>query len=325
MNRSEITTNLVVVALAGGVGGARMADGLARVLPAEKFTVIVNTGDDFQHLGLRICPDIDTVMYTLAGVGNRVTGWGRADESWRALETVGELGGPTWFHLGDRDLGLNLERTRRLENGQTLSEIINHFCQALGVAIQLLPMSNEPVATQVHTEEGTLAFQDYFVRRQCQPRVTGFQFEGIEQAKPAPGVLRAIEDADLVVICPSNPWVSIDPILAVPGIREAVERRVSIAITPIIGSQTIKGPAAKMFTELGLEPSARSVAEHYSGLISGFLLDQADVNQSQNIRELGMGIACTDTIMKTPHKRIRLAKEVLEFGRTLMTERRIKV
>jgi len=313
-SNSQRKTGLKVVALAGGVGGARLADGLAQALPTQDLTVIVNTGDDFEHLGLSICPDLDTVCYTLAGIANPATGWGRAGETWQAFETLGELGGPTWFRLGDRDLGLNLERTRRLHAGQKLSAITRHFCQAFGIQVVVLPMSDDPLPTWVHTSEGILPFQEYFVHRQCQPKVTGFHFEGAERAHPAPGVLESIRDAELVVICPSNPWVSIDPILGVPGVRQAMLVRPTVAVSPIIGGQALKGPAAKMFAELGLEPSALSVAQHYEGLLSGFILDQTDASQSEQIRKLGIAILATDTIMKSSAKRVELAKEVIEFG-----------
>jgi LPPG:FO 2-phospho-L-lactate transferase len=307
-----------VVALAGGVGGAKLADGLARGLPQENLTVIVNTGDDFEHLGLYICPDLDTVCYTLAGFANPVTGWGRAGESWSALETVAGLGGPSWFHLGDRDLGLHLERTRRLRQGETLSQVTRKVCQAWGIRAQVLPMSDDAAPTSVYTiDQGELSFQEYFVHRQCRPQVTGFHFNNIERAHPAPGVLEALEKADLVVICPSNPWVSIDPILALPGMRAALENKRVIAVSPIIGGQAVKGPAAKMFAELGIEPSAVAVAGHYGRLLKGFVLDRVDQEQAPSVSELGIRSFVADTWMKTQEDRRRLAEEVLEFARRL--------
>lgn len=307
-----------VVALAGGVGGARLADGLARCLPPEDLTVIVNVGDDFEHLGLAISPDLDTVCYTLAGLGNPATGWGRAGETWQALESLAELGGPTWFRLGDRDLGLHLERTRRLRLGQPLSRITQDFCRAWGVTVAVLPVTDDAAPTWVYTDEGELSFQEYFVRRQCRPRVTSFRFANVEGATPAPGVLAALEQAHLVVICPSNPWVSVDPILAVPGVRALLQRRRGehcpvVAVSPIIGGQTVKGPAAKMFSELGIQASAFAVAEHYGPLVSGFVLDQVDAEQVQAIADLGMRTLVTDTLMRTPDDRRRLADEVLRF------------
>ena len=236
-----------VVALAGGVGGAKLADGLAQVLAPEDLTIIVNTGDDFSHLGLHISPDLDTVCYTLAGIANPATGWGQADETWLALESIGQLGGPTWFRLGDRDLGVHLERSRRLATGQPLSRITHSFCRAWGIGPRILPMSDDPVPTWVDTLEGELPFQIYFVQRQCHPHVTGFRFAGAESASPAPGVLEALQEADQIIFCPSNPWVSIDPILAIPEVRDTINTRRSAnlavvsAVSPIIAGTTVKG------------------------------------------------------------------------------------
>jgi LPPG:FO 2-phospho-L-lactate transferase len=311
-------TSLKVVALAGGVGGARLADGLAQILAPENLTVIVNTGDDFEHLGLYICPDLDTVCYTLAGLANPATGWGRSTETWRALETLATLGGPTWFRLGDHDLGMHLERTRRRRLGQPLSQITRHFCRALGIQVSVIPASDDPVATWIDTDEGALPFQEYFVHRQCQPKVAGFRFDGAEQARPAPDVLEAILQADLVVFCPSNPWVSIDPILAVPGIRQAITSRPTLAVTPIIGGQTVKGPAAKMFTEMQIEPSALAVAQHYGNMLKGFVLDRIDAFQAQDIQSLEIKPYLTGTLMRTIQDRGRLAKEVVEFGISIL-------
>ena len=204
-----------VVALAGGVGGAKLAHGLAQILKPQELTVIVNTGDDFEHYGLYVCPDLDTVCYTLAGLANPDTGWGRVDETWNVIENASKLGGPDWFKLGDKDLGTHLERTRRLKAGDSLSEITRDFCKVWGVQHTVLPMSDQPVRTIVGTDEGELAFQEYFVHRRCEPKVKGFRFEGVEEAGPAPGAREAVESADAIIICPSNPWVSVDPILKV--------------------------------------------------------------------------------------------------------------
>jgi LPPG:FO 2-phospho-L-lactate transferase len=300
-----------VVALAGGVGGARLADGLAQVLPPEDLTVLVNIGDDFEHLGLKICPDLDTVCYTLAGLANPDTGWGRRVETWNALEGLSQLGGPDWFRVGDRDLGTHLERTRRLRDGQSLSQITRHFCKVWGVEPMVLPASDDSVPTWVYTDKGELPFQEYFVQRQCQPRVTAFRFAGIDRARPVPGALEALAAASLVVICPSNPWVSIDPILALPGLRAAVAARPVLAVSPIIGGQAVKGPAAKMYAELGIEPSALAVAQHYRGLLGGFVFDQVDVELEAAITRLGMKTLLTNTWMKTTDDRRRLALETL--------------
>ena len=265
-----------VVALAGGVGGAKLADGLARALPPEDLTIIVNTGDDFIHLGLNISPDLDTVCYMLAGIHNPATGWGRADETFQAFDQLDALGGPTWFRLGDRDLATHLERTRRIQAGSSLSQVTAEFCQAWGISPLVLPMSDDPVPTIVLTDQGELAFQEYFVHRQCSPIVTGFRFEGIQQAAPAPGVLDAIDAADYVVVCPSNPWVSIDPIIHLPGVRQTLGGKVVVAVSPIIGGKALKGPAAKMYQELGITPSVIAVAEHYGDLLTGLVVDEID-------------------------------------------------
>ncbi len=308
-----------IVALAGGVGGAKLADGLAQSLPPEDLTIIVNTGDDFEHLGLTICPDLDTVCYTLSGIANPATGWGRADETWMAFETLGELGGPTWFRLGDRDLGLHLERTRRLRQGQTLSQVTRHFCQVWGIGATILPMSDDAVPTWVYTNEGELTFQEYFVHRQCHPEVTGFRFAEADQAQPAPGVLQSLQQADLVIICPSNPWVSIGPILAVPGIRRALERPTLpvVAVSPIIGGQALKGPAAKMYRELGIDPQAVAVARHYGSLLAGFVMDEIDAEQASEVEALGIRTLVTGAIMRSRQDRRRLAGEVLRFAGSL--------
>jgi LPPG:FO 2-phospho-L-lactate transferase len=330
-----------IVALAGGVGGAKLVDGLVHIHPSEDLSIIVNTGDDFEHLGLKICPDLDTVCYTLAGLANPATGWGRAGETWNALESLAELGGPVWFRLGDHDLGTHLERTRLSWEGLTLSQITQRFCEAWKIDPLVLPMSDDPVPTVVYTDEGRLPFQEYFVRQQCRPRVTGFEFQGSERALPAPGVMEAIAATDMVIICPSNPWVSIDPILALPGMKAEIAnkdisertpdmlhrsirtKRTVVAVSPIIGGEAVKGPAAKMYAELGLEPSALAVARHYGfahkgGLLSGLVLDSIDAALEKDIRSLGMETLITDTLMRTPMDRIRLAKEVRSFGEKLL-------
>ncbi len=307
-----------VAALAGGVGGAKLVDGLAQCLSPDKLTIIVNTGDDFDHLRLRICPDLDTVCYTLAGSANPETGWGRRDESWNVLESVSELGGPSWFRLGDRDLGTHLERTRRLNEGESLSEITSDFCRAWGIEFTVLPMTDDDVSTWVYTEDGEITFQEYFVHRQCQPRVTGFRFENAEHAHPAPGVIESLQNADLVIICPSNPWVSIDPILAIPGVRSCMDSLPVLALSPIIGGKAVNGLAAKMFAELGIEPSTLSVFHHYGKMLGGFVLDIIDVDQVESIRTHGIQTLVTNTLMKTTGDRQRLAKEVLEFSENLI-------
>ncbi len=313
-----------VVALAGGVGGARLADGLAQVLPAGSLTVVVNIGDDFEFMGLKICPDLDTVCYTLAGMANLATGWGLAGETWRTLEGISRLGGPSWFHIGDLDMATHLERTRRLSLGEPLSQITRLFCQAWGVTSRVFPASDDEAPTIVLTEEGPLSFQEYFVHRQCEPKVTGFQFQGVEAARPAPGVLEALACADLIVLCPSNPWVSLDPVLAVPGIRQALAHRKQagasiLAVSPIIGGKTVKGPAAKMYAELGIQPSASAVARHYGDLLTGFIMDHQDAGQSEEIEALSVRVHLTEALMKDRPDRGRLAGELVRFGRALKT------
>lgn len=298
-----------IAALAGGVGGAKLAHGLAQILPPEDLTVVVNTGDDFEHYGLYVCPDLDTVCYTLAGLANPETGWGRVNETWNVIQNARSLGGPGWFNLGDQDLGTHLERTRRMKAGQCLSEITRDFCKAWGIQHAVLPMSDSPVRTIVETDDGELAFQEYFVHRRCEPRVTGFRFDGADQAEPVAAAREAVQCADVVVICPSNPWVSIDPILAILPILE----KPVIAVSPIIGGETVKGPAAKMYRELGIEPSAAAVARHYRELLVGFVMDEIDKQLEGEIMRLGIKTAVTKTLMKSHDDRGRLAQEVLSF------------
>ncbi len=313
-----------IVALAGGVGGAKLAHGLAQVLSPEDLTVIVNTGDDFEHLGLSICPDLDTVCYTLAGLANPETGWGRQNETWNVTTNIERLGGPNWFRLGDQDIATHLERTRRLKEGKSLSQVTREFCEAWGIKQTVLPMSDSPVRTIVDTDEGELAFQEYFVHRHCEPRVKGFRFDGIEGAQPAVGANEALEAADAVIICPSNPWVSIDPILRVPSLAptplpkgggQRFDKPV-VAVSPIIDGKTVKGPAAKMYAELGIEPSALAVAEHYRNLLTGFVLDSQDKQLSDKFKK--SKILVTDTLMNSSADRARLAMDVLQFVGSLL-------
>ena len=300
-----------IAALAGGVGGAKLAHGLAHILPPEDLTVIVNTGDDFEHYGLCICPDLDTVCYTLAGLANPETGWGRVGETWNVIENASALGGPDWFRLGDKDLGTHLERTRRLKEGDSLSQITKDFCRVWGIKHKILPMSDQPVRTMVDTDEGELAFQEYFVHRRCEPRVKGFRFDNVDNAEPAPGTKDAIQSADAVVFCPSNPWVSIDPILRV--IKD-IDKPI-FAISPIIGGQTVKGPAAKMYSELGIEPSAYAVANHYHNLLTGFVMDKIDAQLIESVKSLNIQTRVTNTLMNSLEDRRQLAVETLDFIR----------
>jgi LPPG:FO 2-phospho-L-lactate transferase len=301
-----------VVALSGGIGGAKLALGLSLVLDPADLVVVANTGDDFQHLGLSISPDIDTVMYTLAGLNNPVTGWGRRDETWRFMQALEQLGGETWFRLGDTDLATNMERTRRLAAGDTLSDITEDFCRRLGVRCRVVPMSDHFVRTRVKVDHGWLDFQDYFVRYQCAPVVEGFLFAGVETAAPSPGFLAALHDPALraVVICPSNPFISIDPILSLHGVRDALQTSAApvVAISPIIGGQAIKGPTAKMMRELGLSVTAATVGERYADFLDGYVIDDRDAS---GLNLPGIAIRATKTLMQTLDDRRHLAAAVL--------------
>ena len=305
-----------VVALAGGVGGAKLAHGLAQQLAPDQLTIIVNTGDDFEHLGLLICPDIDTVLYNLAEVQHPQQGWGRADESFQVLEETKRLGHDAWFRLGDRDIALHLLRRQMLDAGMSLTEVIAALARRLGVTHLVLPMSDQSVRTIIHTPEGELPFQEYFVHRRTEPTMLGMHMAGLEQARPTAAVSTALAEADLIIFCPSNPYVSIDPILALPSVREAVARTPTIAVSPIIGGRALKGPAAKMMAEVGADVSAVGVARHYADLLDAFVLDQADRRLVDAISALGIRSFVTDTIMRDKTDRARLAAEVLSFAQS---------
>jgi LPPG:FO 2-phospho-L-lactate transferase len=300
------------VALSGGIGGAKLSLGLYRLL-GERLTVIVNTGDDFEHLGLAISPDVDTTLYTLADVANPETGWGRRDETWSFMQAVAELGGPTWFNLGDRDLATHVERTRRLRTGETLTSITAHLAARLGLAARVLPMSDDPVRTVVETDAGTLAFQDYFVRERCRPAVSSLRYEGAATARMTAEVEAALSAPTLAgfILCPSNPWLSIDPMLAIPGFNAALRARGApvIAVTPIIGGRAVKGPTAKIMTELGLRPDVRSIAHHYGALVDHMVLDAADEGTA---RDIPSRVSVANTLMQTEDDKIALARHCLE-------------
>jgi LPPG:FO 2-phospho-L-lactate transferase len=306
----------VIVAFSGGIGGAKLALGLSRVLPPDELTVIANIGDDFEHLGLYITPDIDTLLYTLARLDNRELGWGRRDETWSFMDTLAKLGGETWFRLGDRDLALHVERTRRLNSGEPLSAIIADFGRRLGVDARVLPASNDRVPTRVLTDQGWIDFQRWFVGLRAAPAVRALEFVGAAGARALPEALAAIRHAEAVVICPSNPFISIDPILAVPGYREAMRtaRATVVAVSPIIAGRAVKGPAAKMMQEFGQSPSARSVAEHYGGLLDAFVADEADFG---TLPSLECPVTYAPTLMRTLGDKEALARVVLratKFG-----------
>jgi LPPG:FO 2-phospho-L-lactate transferase len=311
-----------VVALSGGIGGAKLALGLSRVVPPERLIVVANTGDDFEHLGLAISPDLDTLMYTLAGLSDPERGWGRRDETWTFMAALAALGGETWFQLGDGDLATHAERTRRLAAGETLSRITDDFCRRLGVGARLLPMSEDRVRTRVRASDGWLDFQDYFVRRRCAPEVNELAYDGAAQARPHPAFIAALADTRLraVIICPSNPYLSVDPILALPGVRAALEACPApvVAVSPIIGGRAVKGPTAKMMRELGLPTTATAIAQHYDGLIDLFVVDHSE----GEISLPNMRIATAAILMSILADREALARAVLTFADEIRVEAR---
>jgi LPPG:FO 2-phospho-L-lactate transferase len=299
--------------LAGGVGGARFLSGLAEVIPPNLITAVVNTGDDAEFYGLHVSPDLDTVMYTLAGLVNSESGWGLRDDTFTCLEELRGYGAETWFGLGDRDLATHLRRTDLLRAGQTLSQVTDTLRRAVGVGVRLLPMSDQRVRTMITTPAGELPFQEYFVKRAQQDDVLAVSFSGIEEARPAPGVLQAIADADLVVIAPSNPFVSVEPILSLPGVRTAITRARSrtVAISPIIGGAAVKGPAAQMLQTLGHEVSAAGVAAIYRDVVGTFIVDEVDAALAPRIADLGMNVVVTPTLMTGAAERRALAESAL--------------
>ena len=310
MSRSEG----FVLALSGGIGGAKLALGLYRILPPGALTVVANTGDDFEHLGLSISPDVDTLLYTLAGVDNPELGWGRRDETWTFMQALGSLGGETWFSLGDGDLATHVERTRRLVAGESLSQVTGDFRRRLGISARLLPMSDDRVRTRFLTAAGIeLEFQDYFVRHHHAEEIASVSFEGAAAARPAPGVVEAIEQAERVIICPSNPVVSIGPILAVPGIREALRsaRPKVVAVSPIVQGAALRGPAARLLPVVGAEVSASGVAGLYADICATFVVDRRDAGEVARIEALGLRPVLLETVMETPEVAAALAKEIL--------------
>ncbi len=310
-----------VLALSGGVGGAKLALGLARVLPAGRLTVVANTGDDFEHLGLSISPDIDTLVYALAGLDNPETGWGRRDETWSFMATLAELGAETWFRLGDRDLAMHVERTRLLRAGELLSAVTARIAHSLGIETRILPMSDDPVRTRVVTQDHEINFQDYFVRLKCAPPVRAFVFAGAASARPHPDFLTALHDRSLraIVICPSNPFISIGPILAVPGVRQALADAPApvIAVSPIVGGDAVKGPTAKMMRELGLTVDVAAVAHLYGDIIDGYVVDERDGADAAGLQ---VPVRVTQTLMRDLADREHLARAVLAFADELTAE-----
>lgn len=311
-----------VVAIAGGVGGAKLAHGLYRALPPNSLSIIGNTADDLTRYGLHISPDLDTVMYTLAGLANTVTGWGVTGDTFTALDMLARYDSDaTWFQLGDADFATHIWRTNHLHAGNTLTEVTAAMLQALGVRARLLPMCDERVATLVETPEGWLEFQDYFVRRRHAPPVSGVRFEGIAEARVTTAVTDALSAADVIVFCPSNPLVSIGPILAVPGLRDALtaSKAIKIGVSPIVGGKALKGPADQMLAGQGVEVSAYGVATGYVGLLEGFVVDEADADDAERIRALGIAAQVTNTVMQSDADRETLAGAVLAFASALQS------
>jgi LPPG:FO 2-phospho-L-lactate transferase len=307
-----------IVALCGGVGGAKLALGLDRISSPGATTIVVNVGDDFEHLGLRICPDIDTVLYTLGGLSDQERGWGRAEESWNFIENVKLLGGDDWFLLGDKDLALHVTRTQHLHRGGSLSDFVARAAKQFDIRSKILPATNAIISTMIDTDQGVLPFQEYFVKRRCAPRVKSIQFEGASRAAAAPGVLSALSDPALhaIIICPSNPYLSVDPILAVRGIKEALQNSTApvIAVSPIVSGGAIKGPTAKIMAELDLAPSQRSIAAHYQGLIDTLVVDVSDESEA---RGLSVPTFVVPTVMTTIEQKTRLARDVMDVAASL--------
>ncbi|MSQ11932.1 MAG: 2-phospho-L-lactate transferase [Dehalococcoidia bacterium] len=301
-----------LLALAGGVGGAKLVWGLSQVLPPEQLVVVVNTADDEEFHGLQVSPDLDTVMYTLAGLANPETGWGITGDTTTVLSALERLGAPAWFKLGDRDLATHIRRTELLRKGGTLSAVTAELCRALGVKQRIVPMTDNRVRTSLLTDQGVMAFQEYFVKHRCQPRVRDIMYEGADWASPSPAFEQALQEARAVVYCPSNPFLSLDPILEVLGVRRRLQQFSGprIAVSPIVGGEAVKGPAAKLFKELGQEPSALAVARRMVGLCSVFVLDTVDQSLAQEVDALGMRAVVADTMMNTPEDKVRLAKQV---------------
>lgn len=305
------------LALCGGVGGAKLAWGLTQTLSPEQLTIVVNTGDDFEHLGLHISPDLDTVMYTLAGINNRELGWGLAGETWQCMQTLETLGGETWFRLGDKDIATHLLRTQQLMQGQTLTAVTAYLCAKLGILHRVLPMSDNAVRTLVDTNESELAFQDYFVRQQCKPTVRGVRFTGTETATLSPEVWGALNDPDLraVIICPSNPLLSIAPILAVPGMHKALENTAAkvIVVSPLIGGQAVKGPTAKMMQEMKIPTDSNSIADFYAGLLDVLVIDERDGKDAASFSSADFSVHACKTLMKTDADKLALAASLLQL------------
>jgi LPPG:FO 2-phospho-L-lactate transferase len=305
----------MIVVLAGGVGAAKLILGLSHVVPPEQITVIGNTGDDIELFGLRICPDLDTVTYTLAGKVNQATGWGILGDTFECLQMLGAYGGQTWFKIGDQDLATHLWRTYLLKQGLSLAEVTRRISEAQGVRSHLLPMTNAYTPTFLVTDQGEFHLQEYLVREQGRPRVRELRYSNIGQTQPVPGTQEVLLEAEAVLIGPSNPFISIGPILAVPGMKELLLRTSApvIAVTPIVCGQALKGPAAKMLQELGHPVSALGVARIYEDVVDIFVLDERDLGLREEVKRLGMEVSITDTVMDSFDEKVRLARQLLEL------------
>ena len=309
------------IAVSGGVGGAKLALGLEKIIQSEDLMVIGNVGDDFRHFGLHISPDIDTLLYTLSGKSDIEKGWGLANETWEFMSAMKELGGDIWFQLGDRDLATHVERTRRLQHGESLSEITDYFRRTFGIGATIIPATDDQLRTIVETDIGVLNFQEYFVRERCNPRIQNLHFQGSESAYPQKELTKALGSTELqsIIFCPSNPLLSIDPILSIQGLKRAFAESGAkiVAVTPIVGGDAIKGPAAKNLRELGYPVSATTVAKHYQGLIHGFVLDKRDREETKQIEKLGIAVLVAETIMNDLETKIQLAEKTLQFAKSI--------
>lgn len=313
-----------VLALSGGVGGAKLARGLCAVVRHDALGIVANIGDDFDHLGLRVCPDIDSLLYRLSGRHDDERGWGRCDETWNFMSALGELGGETWFRLGDRDLAIHLERTRRLRAGETLSEITVDFARRYAIGARIFPVSDDLSPTTVVTERGKMPFQQYFVREQCNPKVRELRFDRARRARVSENICEFVRAGiGAIVICPSNPFISVDPILAINGFADLLRESGApiVAVSPIVKGAAIKGPAAKMLAELGYECSATGVAKHYACFADGMVIDEADQELACAIEALGIRVIARPSIMKTDADMVRLAEDTLAFARSLKPKR----
>ncbi len=308
-----------ITCLAGGVGAARFLDGLSRIYPPERTTLIVNTGDDLEYLGAYVSPDIDIITYTLAGVVDEEKGWGFKGDTYHCMEQLERYSAETWFRIGDRDFATHLLRTAFLEQGFSLAEVTEKICTWLGVRVRILPMSNDRVATRIKTSAGLLEFQEYFVKRKFSDKVEDVSYEGANHASPAEGVLSAIKKSEAIILCPSNPILSIGPILAVPGIREALGKATAkiVGVSPIVGGKALKGPLDRIMTDLGLDVSPYGVAQLYQGVLDGYVIDEVDKSLTARITSLGMRVTSTHTVMSTIEAKAKLAEETVRLAESI--------